>query len=84
MPFKKAPSTGGMQPMSRALRPGVSEQTNPTSSKSPAFDLGSLKGPKTGPMTSTGKKPAATIGKGISSKGMKPPSFKGRPSPRGR
>jgi hypothetical protein len=54
-----------MQPMSRALRPGVTETTNPTRSKSPAFDLGSLKGPSTGPKTSTGKKPPARIGKGV-------------------
>jgi hypothetical protein len=76
----KVPSApGAMQPTSRALRPGVQETTNPTKSKTPAFDLGSIKGPK-----NTAPGGPTKIGKGIKSMpGMKPPSFKGRPSPRG-
>ena len=61
-----------MQPMSRALRPGVQETTNPTRSKTPAFDLGSLKGPATGSNSSTGKKPPARIGKGVPDAMTKP------------
>jgi hypothetical protein len=76
----RVPNPGGMQPMSRALRPGVSETKNPVKSKSPAFDLGSLKGPKSAPIGGPAK-----IGKGVGAvKGLKPPSFKGRPSPRGK
>jgi len=67
---------GAMQPMSRALRPGVQDNAAP---KKPSFDLGTIKGPKTPSMT------APKIGKGMKmNANMKPPSFKGRPSPRGK
>ena len=76
----KLTNPGGMQPMSRALRPGVQESTNNTKPKSPAFDLGTLKGPK-----AAGPGGPTKIGKGIAmNPGMKPPSFKGKPSPRGK
>lgn len=76
----KVTTPGGPQFMSRALRPGVQEGPSAGNAKSPAFDLGSLKGPKT-----TGPMGPAKIGKGIKpNKGMKPPSFGGRPSPRGK
>jgi hypothetical protein len=71
----KVTNPGGMQPMSRALRPGTTE----SGGKKPSFDLGSIKGPK-----STMAGGPTKIGKGIKSNpGMKPPSFKGRPNPRG-
>lgn len=78
----KVPNKGGPQFMSRALRPGGEGVTPPKQKK---FDLGSLNGPASGPLSSTGKKPPTTIGKGIPQMpGMKPPSFGGRPSPRKR
>jgi hypothetical protein len=70
-------------PMSAAMRPGTSGGVPPPKAKSEklgGFDLGSLKGPSKGPMTSTGAKPPARIGKGVSTPGMKPPKmpkFKG-------
>jgi hypothetical protein len=35
-----------IEPMSRALRPGVQDSTSPARPKTPTFDLGTLKGPK--------------------------------------
>jgi hypothetical protein len=65
-----------MQPMSRALRPGVQDTAAP---KKPSFDLGTMKGPKAPSMA------PPKMGKGMKmNTSMKPPPFKGRPSPRGK
>jgi len=72
----KVTNPGGMQPMSRALRPGSTDDN----AKKSTFDLGTLKGVK-----DAGPGGPTKIGKGIKmTPAMKPPSFKGRPSPRGK